>query len=929
MASLQKTATRDLSTAIAGKIWEAIKDADERRQLDKKKASEDVKKAAVKLKKDDPNSLPVQDKDLGETVVRIFGPLEGKLLQTEGKVENLSGKITAVAGSVSDTQKLIINQNQLLEDKFDKMLNIVGERAAIKKQKEAEDKFEQLEMNLEGAMDLSKTFGYEKASGRSGFGVLGAILSNVIGRRLTRRLTRNLYKSIVPKGLQARARLLSRSLRPFRKVARVASRGTRGITSAVLMPFVKKALLRFGKQQWFRQAFKFGQLGVKTSRMIAGKGAYRSPLLRSNRFFRHGLGNVFNRMRLFRATGTFNADRVAQIFIDEMDRMRIMDDITAANLRNQGRIKAKSLTSLTGTTAEDITSRIAGKGVRKITKKATTEALEKSARRGGSAAASELTETALSKPLVNVLKNPIIWNKISKKMGPEFMEKMAVRLGVGGFKSVGVGPGTAYAFGEGLVRLSPAFGGSDPTGMLMSFGSAIPWAGWGVTIMDILRDIDREAFDQYILPNMFALDDATIANYFKAALDIDTPQFERGNVNITGDMGGTASSISEILSVTKAFGDAAGFSGEVQGQIDAAGLSSYPIPKGNYHFDVGGRGSLSGVIEKGKEEEKELKKAEKEEDKRALLLKLQQEEEAKNNNNNKDNNTNNDVNPKEEGGSKWYNPFSWGTNGGGGIGGDDNVQARTPIMGGDGATIEFWGQQGRDLSGEPGVDFSYKDYKSNYNLFPGYVLETGLLYGNRYGNVVVVRSVDPSNGLEFDSLYSHFPDGGIAVQAGQIVSAGEYLGKVGFVSVDTPGVPQMQPNNAGNMSGWHTSVDFFEPGSSARYRNLSVIQSLITGADGQSPVGLLEQLKPPTTTNDDQSSLNNIEANSKISSTMTGMVENGSMERQMTKRNSLKRSPIVIVNNQIIKTSTNSISLNTNNQSGDFFEAYNLARYTV
>ena len=131
------------------------------------------------------------------------------------------------------------------------------------------------------------------------------------------------------------------------------------------------------------------------------------------------------------------------------------------------------------------------------------------------------------------------------------------------------------------------------------------------------------------------------------------------------------------------------------------------------------------------------------------------------------------------------------------------------------------------------------------------------------------------------------------------------------------------------MSGWHTSVDFFEPGSSARYRNLSVIQSLITGADGQSPVGLLEQLKPPTTTNDDQSSLNNIEANSKVSSTMTGMVENGSMERQMTKRNSLKRSPIVIVNNQIIKTSTNAISLNNNNQSGDFFEAYNLARYTV
>ena len=232
------------------------------------------------------------------------------------------------------------------------------------------------------------------------------------------------------------------------------------------------------------------------------------------------------------------------------------------------------------------------------------------------------------------------------------------------------------------------------------------------------------------------------------------------------------------------------------------------------------------------------------------------------------------------------------------------------------------------LSGEPGVDFSYRDYKSNYNLFPGYVLETGLLYGARYGNVVVVRSVDPSNGLEFDSLYSHFPDGGMAVKPGQVVSAGEYLGKVGFVSVDTPGVPQMQPNNAGNMSGWHTSVDFFEPGSSARYRNLSVIQSLVTGADGQSPVGLLEKLKPPSTSND-QSSLNNIEANSKSTSFTTGMVEKGSNERMMTKRKIAKRLPVVIINNQVVNTSQTQIAMGNSKESGNFFEAYNLARYTV
>ena len=103
---------------------------------------------------------------------------------------------------------------------------------------------------------------------------------------------------------------------------------------------------------------------------------------------------------------------------------------------------------------------------------------------------------------------------------------------------------------------------------------------------------------------------------------------------------------------------------------------------------------------------------------------------------------------------------------------------------------------------------------------------------------------------------------------------------------------------------------------------------MVTGADGQSPVGLLEKLKPPSTSND-QSSLNNIEANSKLSSTMTGMVEKGSSERLMTKRKSLNRNPIVIVNNQIIRSNTTSISMGGKTEENNFFEAYNLARHTV
>ena len=920
MASLTKTYTRDLSTAIAGKLWEAIKDADERRELEKSKASEEVKKAAVKLKKDDSNSIPVQDKDLRETVVRIFGPLEGKLLQTEGKVNTLSGKITSVAGSIADTQKLIINQNQILEDKFDMMLSIVGERSAVKKQKEAEDKFEQLEMNLEGALDLSKTFGYEKASGRGGFNLLGAILSNVIGRKLTRRLTRNLYKSIVPRGLQARARLLSRSVRPFRRIIAGGAGGLRSVRNSFITPVIKTLSQRIAKRFFTPgKLTRLGRTWVRGTLNEVGVASRLRGRIATSKLGGKGgisLASLAFRARLFQKTGQWNVDKVVDMLLKYADADKAATRVmTKAAAQTGGRKIGKKMTT-SGLTA----------GARKVTK----EAVEGAARKGGvkkvlkrssGKVANELSEDFLSRGIISAFRNPLVQKRIINKLGKEGAEKVFGKLTLGGFKSVGVGPGTLYAFGEGLMRLSPFMGGSDPMGMLLSFGSAIPWGGWGVAILDILRDIDRFAFDQHILPTVMrgGPTNAEINNYFKDALDLDNAaQYERGNIKPTGGMGSSAGAISEILGVTKAFGDATGFSGEVQGQIDAANLGSYPIPRANYTFDVGGRSSIKGFDKQAQaDERKELSLIRKRPD-------FPDDDEDDDNNGDTDSKTD----PKNK--DRWLiDPRGWNLFGGGGIGGDDNVKARTPIMGGDGATIEFWGQQGRDLSGEPGVDFSYKDYKSNYNLFPGYVLETGLLYGARYGNVVVVRSVDPSNGLEFDSLYSHFPDGGMAVKPGQVVSAGEYLGKVGFVSVDTPGVPQMQPNNAGNMSGWHTSVDFFEPGSSARYRNLSVIQSLVTGADGQSPVGLLEKLKPPSTSND-QSSLNNIEANSKLGSAMTGLVENGSMDRKLTQKKIASRLPIVIVNNQVIRSNSNPIVVNkSNNVDGDFFDAYNLAKFSV
>ena len=120
-----------------------------------------------------------------------------------------------------------------------------------------------------------------------------------------------------------------------------------------------------------------------------------------------------------------------------------------------------------------------------------------------------------------------------------------------------------------------------------------------------------------------------------------------------------------------------------------------------------------------------------------------------------------------------------------------------------GSVVTFSSEQGKDRSGEPGVDFSFADFYNNYSIFPGKVVEVGSLYGSGYGRHVTVRSVD-QDGKEFDALYAHF--GRFAVKEGDMVQSGDYLGTVGWDS--SRGVAM---SGAGNMTGPHTSVDFYEP----------------------------------------------------------------------------------------------------------------------
>ena len=159
MATLTQTSQGDLTSFIAGKIFERVKASLEDNK--DRKGSPEVEKAIKKFEdpEGDVNSIPVVDEKLRRQVAKLFGAnLEIRLVQLEGKVEKTNAAVKTIGGSIQDTQQLIINQNQILEDKFDTLLDIIG--VQVEEEKKNKDK-------LEGEKIGADIFGQKKQYGSS------------------------------------------------------------------------------------------------------------------------------------------------------------------------------------------------------------------------------------------------------------------------------------------------------------------------------------------------------------------------------------------------------------------------------------------------------------------------------------------------------------------------------------------------------------------------------------------------------------------------------------------------------------------------------------------------------------------------------------------------------------------------------------------
>ena len=274
MASLTQTSQGDLSSFIAGKIFERVRATLDDRPIPK--GSPEVEKAVKKFEEEeegDVNSIPVVDEKLRRQVVKLFGAgLEIKLVQMEGKIENTNAAIKTIGGTISDTQELIVNQNQILEDKFDKLLDVLG--VQVEEEKKNKDKLQGDKIGADifgqnqqfGSSPLDKNFQRGLDFSKGG-GIIGYFLRKM-GIKHGSRLFKSFSRRFIPKGIRSRARLVRRIPGTLRKKA-VKSVVTR-VVGREMGDQVLKQVVNRGARRTAKTGLKVGSKKIPGLAWIPG-----------------------------------------------------------------------------------------------------------------------------------------------------------------------------------------------------------------------------------------------------------------------------------------------------------------------------------------------------------------------------------------------------------------------------------------------------------------------------------------------------------------------------------------------------------------------------------------------------------------------------------------------------------------------------------
>lgn len=173
------------------------------------KTKSDLEEAEKELLKDD-DSIPVKNVDAREHISKIIGVgLDVKLIQADARIQKVSNQVSSVQDTVVQTQKLLVDQTELLGAKFDTILDIFSGQLAYQQKISDEAEVRRRETELEQEKDLSTTkkiesIGASKKQNNLFTGILGDLIKKIL-RKKTKGLSNLLLGALKGKSAPIRS----------------------------------------------------------------------------------------------------------------------------------------------------------------------------------------------------------------------------------------------------------------------------------------------------------------------------------------------------------------------------------------------------------------------------------------------------------------------------------------------------------------------------------------------------------------------------------------------------------------------------------------------------------------------------------------------------------------------------------------------------
>ena len=749
-------------------------------------SSQEVEQAKQDLLRDDEKSVPVQDKNLRAQFSKIFGSIDVKLLTAEAKIEQSSSKLSVLHQDVLNTQKLILDQNAVLETKFDQILEIFGKQIEFQKELADDAQVKAKENELEEGQNRSTARGII-ATGTAG-GDLSTAILGFLGRKLGKRLAKPV-KSLVRGGLQVLAN------RGSQRAASILA--TRGATSAaenvagkafsksnlaaraLRSPAVRKALIK-----------KLGKAGAK--KLTAKIAAKLIPGVSTA----YGLGEGLTRIALGDVKGGFlsfgSAIPVAGYGFAAVDIFRDIDidaytkhiepNLPAPSDENVGAFFAEAL-GVMPNQYEQGTARsrrgLASPGPAMLHGKEAILTPEDRRRitqfsvDSINSAAAKMVSTAVA--FGDSSGNGSAVRSIFNKLGIDYpLERVAFRFDIG--KKSSGGSAISKMFSEAAAAMAGMMNSSSNR----RDGTDNPPSGGFTGLPE-----DYQKFYDHLV-SKGASPNHAMGMVLNLARESSANPGAMANWNGTGldanglPSGGLFQWNGARFEKMKEF-VGADWATDWKGQLDYAmveddtsgGYRKYSSI--NFSTPMAAAEWWLKEWERGNDDVRDMKKM------NEIFTRWKESGMV-----------------RVSGGTVRWSP-------------DEYISAPS------GVTI--------DRSGEPGVDFTPAG-QNNRAMFDGTVLEIKHQYnpnkvggddrmGSGYGNYITIRSTDPENGKQYDALYAHFPDGELdRWRPGMTVRRGDVLGRMATLAEFTD--PRTRPR-VGSGTGPHTSLDFYEPGSRSPY----------------------------------------------------------------------------------------------------------------